>query len=85
MRSYIDSQHMLMLLYSSWNILLQYISFSLLKMVHFNKKLLNPSQTIRCLTFWTPSLTTHLIQKFVQNITSFVVAWFINKSSSRMT
>jgi hypothetical protein len=35
--------------------------------------------------FLTPSLTTRLIQKFVQNITSFVVAWFINKSSSRMT
>jgi len=45
----------------------------------------NPSQIIRRLTFLTTSLTTCLIQKFVQNIISFVVAWFINKGSSRMT
>ena len=49
------------------------------------KYVLNPSQIIRRLTFLTPSLTTRLIQNFVQNITSFVMAWFINKSSSRMT
>jgi hypothetical protein len=46
---------------------------------------LNSSQIIRRLTFLTLSLTTRLIQKFMQNITSFVMAWFINKSSSRMT
>jgi hypothetical protein len=39
----------------------------------------------KSLTFLTPSLTTRLIQNFVQNITSFVVACFINKSSSGMT
>jgi hypothetical protein len=37
------------------------------------------------LTFFTQSLTTRLIQKFMLNITSFVVACFINKNSSRMT
>ena len=31
-----------------------------------------------------PSLTTRLIQKFMQNITSFVVDCFINTSSSRV-
>jgi len=35
---------------------------------------LNSSQIIRRLTFLTLSLITHLIQKFVQNIISFVVA-----------
>jgi hypothetical protein len=29
--------------------------------------------------------TPRLIQKFIQNINSFIVAWYINKSSSRMT
>jgi hypothetical protein len=43
--------------------------------------MLNLSQIVRRLTFLTPSLTTRLIQKFVQNITSFVMAWFINQSS----
>jgi hypothetical protein len=57
----------------------------MLPLASLSKLLLNPSQIIRHLTFFTPSLTTRLIQKFVQNITSFVVAWFINKSSSRMT
>ena len=36
--------------------------------------LLNPSQIVRRLTFLASSLTTRLIQKFVQNITSFTVA-----------
>jgi hypothetical protein len=50
------------------------------------KQILGPSQIIRRLTFLIPSLTTRLIQKFfLQNITSFIVACFINKSSSRMT
>ena len=35
--------------------------------------------------FFTLSLTTHLIQKFMLNITSFVVVFFINKSSSKIT
>jgi len=35
--------------------------------------------------FLTPTLTTHFIQKIVQNITSFIVAWYINQSSSRIT
>jgi len=48
-------------------------------------ELLALSQIIRHLTFLTLSLTTRLIQKFVQNIISFVVACFINKSYSRMT
>jgi hypothetical protein len=30
--------------------------------------------------FLTPNLTSRLIQKITQNITYFVVAWFINKS-----
>jgi hypothetical protein len=46
---------------------------------------LNPSQIVSRLTFLISSLTTRLIQSFVQNITFFVVYWFINKSSSRMT
>jgi len=37
------------------------------------------------LTFFTPSLTIHLIQKFVQNVNYFVVAYFINTSSSIMS
>ena len=50
------------------------------------KLLLPPFQIIiGRLTFSTPKLTTRLIQKFVQNITSFVVACFINISISRMT
>jgi hypothetical protein len=49
------------------------------------KMILNPFQIIVHLTFMTPSLTTHLIQKYVRNITYFVVACFINKSSSRIT
>ena len=49
-------------------------------------KVLNPSQIIGRLTFLIPSLTIRLIQKFVQNITSFVVAWwFINKSCTCIT
>ena len=36
--------------------------------------LLPPFQIVGRLTFWIPSLITRLIQKFVQNITSFVVA-----------
>jgi hypothetical protein len=36
--------------------------------------LLNPFQSIVRLTFLTLSLTTRFIKKFVQNITSFVVA-----------
>jgi len=47
--------------------------------------MLNLSQIIKHLTFSTLSLTTRLIQKNLQNITSFVVAWFINNSYSRMT
>ena len=35
--------------------------------------------------FFILNLTTSLIQKFVLNITSFAVAYFINKNSSRMT
>ena len=34
---------------------------------------LPPFQITVCLIFLTPSLTTHLIQKFVENITSFVL------------
>ena len=41
-------------------------------------------QIIIYLTFLTPSLTCRLIQKFVKNITYFIVAYFINTSSSRM-
>ena len=38
------------------------------------------------LTFFTLSLlTTRLIQKSVQNIISFVVAWCMNENSLRMT
>jgi len=40
--------------------------------------LLSPFQIIGRLTFLTLSLTTCFIQKFAQNITSFVVACFIN-------
>jgi hypothetical protein len=47
--------------------------------------LLGPSQIIRRLTFLTSNLTTRLIHFFLQNITSFIVACFINKSSSRIT
>jgi len=47
--------------------------------------LLNPFQIIVCLICFTLSLTTRLIKKIVQNITSFVMAFFVNKSSSRMT
>jgi len=35
--------------------------------------------------FFTTSLTTHFIQKIIQIITSFVMACFSNKNSSRMT
>jgi len=51
----------------------------------FRDEVLNPSQIIRRLTFLTQSLTIRFIQKFVQNITFFAVAWFINKISTRMT
>ena len=34
-----------------------------------------PFQIIDCLTFLTSNLTTRLIQKFVQNIVSFVVGY----------
>ena len=44
-----------------------------------------PFQMIGRLVFSTPSLTTRFIKKFVQNVTSFVVTYFINISSSRMT
>jgi hypothetical protein len=37
------------------------------------------------LTFFTSSLATCHIEKIMQNITSFVVACFINESSARMT
>jgi len=50
---------------------------------YFN--VLNPSQIVSRLTFLISSLTTRLIQSFVQNITFFVVYWFINRSSSKMT
>ena len=39
----------------------------------------------RLFDFLTPSLTTRLIQNFMQNIFCFVVSCFINTSSSRMT
>ena len=45
--------------------------------------ILHPFQIIGRLIFSTLNLTTRLIKKFVQNIT-FVVACFINMSSSRM-
>jgi len=48
-------------------------------------KVLPPFQIIGGLTFLTPSLTTRLIQKFVENITYFVVGCFINTRFSRMT
>jgi hypothetical protein len=44
---------------------------------------LNLSQAIKRLTFLTPSLITYLIQKIMQSIISFVMAWFINKGSSK--
>ena len=47
--------------------------------------ILNPFQIVSRLTFLISSLTTRLIQSFIQNITFFVVYWFINKSSSRVT
>ena len=37
------------------------------------------------LNFFTLNLTARLIQKFMQNITYFVVTCFINTSSSRIT
>ena len=43
--------------------------------------LLPPFQIVGRLIFSTLNLTTRLIQKFVQNITSFVVACFINTNS----
>jgi len=49
------------------------------------KIVLNPFQIIVHLTFLSPSLFARLIQKIILDITSFVVACFINKSSSRMT
>jgi len=49
------------------------------------KHILPPFQIVVGLTFSTLSLTTRLIQKFMQNVTSFVVACFINKRSFRMT
>ena len=39
----------------------------------------------RSFDFFISNLTTHLIQKFVQNITSFVVGCFIDTRSSRTT
>jgi len=50
-----------------------------------DEKILPPFQIIGRLIFSTSSLTTCFIQKFVQNITSFVVTCFINISISRMT
>ena len=47
--------------------------------------LLLPFQIIGRLIFLTPSLTTRLILKFLQNVTSFVVSSFINTRSSKMT
>ena len=44
-----------------------------------------PFQMIGRLVFSTPSLTTRFIKKFVQNVTSFVVTYFINISCSSMT
>ena len=44
-----------------------------------------PFQIIGRLIFLIPSLTTHIIKKFMQNITSFVVGCFINTRSSRIT
>ena len=44
-----------------------------------------PFQIIGRLTFLIPSLTPHIIKKFMQNITSFVVGCFINTRSSRIT
>ena len=41
----------------------------------------SPFQIVGRLTFLTLSLTTRIILKFVQNITSFVVVCFINTSS----
>jgi len=49
------------------------------------KMLLTLFQIVGRLTFLNPILTTRFIQKFVQNITFFVVACFINERSSRMT
>ena len=48
-------------------------------------KLLSPFQIIGHLIFLTPNLTTYHIQKFVQNIISFVGTCFINTTSSGMT
>jgi hypothetical protein len=45
---------------------------------------LHTSQIIKRLTFLTPNFIIHLIPNFVQNIISFVMAWFINKNSSKM-
>jgi len=44
-----------------------------------------PFQIIDRLTFFISNLTTLLIQKFIQNIASFIVGRFINTKSSRMT
>jgi len=44
---------------------------------HYN--VLPPLLFIGRLTFFASSLTTRLIQKFMQNITSFIMACFINK------
>ena len=46
---------------------------------NMHKMVLPPFQIVGRLTFSTLSLTTRFIQKFVQNITSFVVACFIYK------
>ena len=48
----------------------------------YANNVLPPFQIVGRLIFSTSNLITHLIQKFVQNTTSFVVAIFINTSSS---
>ena len=47
--------------------------FLLLHFIIISHMLLPPFQIICRPTFFTPCLTTHIIQKFMQNITSFVV------------
>ena len=50
-----------------------------------NCGLLSSFQIIARLIFFTQSLATRFIKKFVQNIIFFIVTYFLNTSSSEMT
>ena len=69
------------------DLLLEAIDFckGQIRLAVYIKHILPPFQIVVGLTFSTLSVITRLIQKFMQNVTSFVVACFINKRSFRMT